>query len=218
MADAQDSLNVYDRGVLYTQAEVDAIAAARNLTPFFSADFTDTSYWVSLSEVYTDVGDGWVHVEYDNTESAAQTLLPFFIAAQDFVVDNGSYTLMVELRNVVAAPSYIDAATNTANQISSTQFKGLVAGRNYKVLNARADVSACTRLGAFRCRVAPNSTLNYDMRASLYSGEYAGPYKPYCPSYAEIKALAARSGTNSLLASKLGNAGLDVADEDGKTV
>ena len=78
-------------------------------------------------------------------------------------------------------------------------------------------------LAVFTCRCAPNTTIDYELRISLYEGEYTGPYKPYSGDqlYATNMELAS---TNESLDGAIADIGelsdqlVDTTTEQNKTI
>lgn len=202
--------------------------AQPNLTPYFSMPMTQQSddYWANLTYArFTQHEDGWAHFEYTNTGSstvnsyigpkAISTLLP-----------GGNYTLLAEFRNV--AISGATNGSFYSQQISNAQIWGIEAYGGFSITNAQLialengegkfyksltllDAESKDPSGTVRGtlpktifmtinqQVAGGQSVSYDLRISLYEGEYTGPYKPYSgtqlyASQAELKVQADRIG------------------------
>lgn len=164
-----------------------------NLSPFFSHDLKDvynsssnpTGYWAaSPSGALVRFEDGWAHFEPSNTVTS-QTDYGFNVKPiLNFGTIQQTVTILVELRNIswtgTTAPkiycpyspgtTIINAANfNIASNTTQTERFKLTTkvGNNYSEL--------------FRgiIRLSANSFAQFDIRISLYEGDYNGPYKPY---------------------------------------
>ncbi len=164
-----------------------------NLSPFFSHDLRDvynldsnpTGYWAaSPSGALVRLEDGWAHFEPSNTVTS-QTDYGFNVKPiLNFGTIQQTVTILVELRNIswtgATAPkiycpyspetTIINAANfNIASNTTQTERFKLTTkvGNNYSEL--------------FRgiIRLSANSFAQFDIRISLYEGDYNGPYKPY---------------------------------------
>lgn len=164
-----------------------------NLSPFFSHDLKDvynsdsnpTGYWAaSPSGALVRLEDGWAHFEPSNTVTS-QTDYGFNVKPiLNFGTIQQTVTILVELRNIswtgTTAPkiycpyspgtTIINAANfNIASNTTQTERFKLTTkvGNNYSEL--------------FRgiIRLSANSFAQFDIRISLYEGDYNGPYKPY---------------------------------------
>ena len=192
--------------------EVASRSAARNLLP--QPSFSST----------TDIGDGWIHVYYSNPSSSEAShywRLPHVEAVEA----GKTYTIMIEIRNWVCSTSptgnymYIQ-------QVAGNQFWGSDGIRSYGTVETReayqtyihykdvADGSMCAHivktadtahsptatgyLFTYRMYTPAKSTNSFDIRWSLYEGDYSGPYKPY------VNLDAAKTATNYIVADSNG--------------
>lgn len=153
----------------------------------------------------TDVGDGWLHVEYANTSSSAASHY-WNIKHCDAVEPGKTYTIMLEFRN------WVCSTAPTGNymylqQIAGYQFwggngvrcdgkeekrqgyatyihyedvaDGSMCAHIVKVADTEHNPTDAGMLFRYRMYTPPNSTNSFDIRWSLYEGDYSGPYKPY---------------------------------------
>ena len=204
----QTAISQLDSEIALRATKTEAYQSAQpNLSPFFSMPFVQhDDYWSNLSITkFTQLEDGWAHFEYTNTGSstvgnyispnAISTLLP-----------GGNYTLLAEFRNVTISGA--TNGSFYSQQISSGQIWGTEAyggfsidnsqlialengeGKFYKsltLLDAESKDPNGTVRGTLpktifmtiNQQVTGGQSVSYDLRLSLYEGEYSGPYKPY---------------------------------------
>lgn len=176
-----------------------------NLIPFFSFDLTDiyhstnnpNGYWYANSATptkpnatwnscWTQLENGWSHIEESN--SGSSTILYYAsgnVAADTFIESGKTYTILTEMRNCIGTPAGIHASTGasdtrlpgSANQVPKYSSGSYV---HYDVLTAKnATGTTPSRPFNFRIDLAAGKSFSCDVRVSLYEGEYSGPYKPY---------------------------------------
>lgn len=198
-----------------------------NLTPYFSMPMTMTTddYWSNISYAkFTQQADGWAHFEYNNTGSVTSNnyICPKNI---DTLTPGGVYTLLIEFRNVSISANggrfYSQQQTygqiwgadgSGGFSISTTDIRALNngAGVFYKKLTLldadSKDLNGTvrgslpkTQFMSINQQVQAGQSVSYDLRLSLYEGEYGGPYKPYVgevlfASQGELKVQSDRIG------------------------
>lgn len=200
--------------------------AQPNLAPFLSVDFSNlydattnpNGYWFAISdERFTQLADGWAHFVCDRTSASSTASSYIAPKACPSVVQNGTYTLMLEFRN--ASFSGTMSGNLYSQQSATSQFWGNDSYDGFTVSNATLAGSgsdfviyksiksvktweysdAKKRLISINQQVTAGMSAEYDIRISLYEGEYTGPYKPYSgtqlyASQAELKVQADRIG------------------------
>ena len=171
-----------------------------NLQPFFSKDFTDTSYWfyqpftsggvsTDTTPTATKLDDGWAHVEWSGTVSRRQlTATTPAMPTDGSIKPSSTYTLMVEVRNYSAtgtnAQMIFPATDGTKAPWTTNTYQGVLSnGVFYYTAATKADISAANQLRCFMvaCNGVSTSTtfsLSFDIRLSLYEGTY---YERYIP-------------------------------------
>lgn len=166
----------------------------RNLSPFFSQSFDDVynastnpnGYWkrcdfTSGSLFY--LGDGWVRVNKETATSG--TSYAYFRPKQQLWVEaNKTYTLMWEIRNANTSgtvriyPAYkTSSALQQFNETYSTI--NVANGTFTRKLTGLALTTAMSVLVNCYVTYASNATGSFDLRMSIYDGEYTGEYVPY---------------------------------------
>lgn len=167
---------------------VDGAVGYYNLNPFFTNTFDDIydakanpkGYWRTLtSGVWTQLEDGWAHLSYENTGTAAAYTGGFMPVPQSFVDAGKSYTLLIEVRNVSTAPTNVSFSSGAAYQLSGAALTDFSEGSHYVTLTARSNMSACTHLVRGRFNVAAGASVELDIRVSVYAQGYTGRYLPY---------------------------------------
>ena len=179
--------------------------AATNLAPFFSMPLTG-SYWASVSDGITRIGDGWAHFEVSDGAVFNAATIP------DELQPSTQYTILAEFRNVsgTATVSIGDWAiqiqgTDVAvrDGLFSTSGSNAVINATYgtngtDIQFAERDVFASAistdidgdayLLGTTISDLSDASVFvggtvtgeaSFDMRLSIYEGEYSGSYAPY---------------------------------------
>lgn len=154
-----------------------------NIEPFFSVDVSDTDYWASIGVPFSNLGNGWTRY-YRNQTSGAQ----YFYArpaAKSWVKAGGTYTLLVEIAN-----------SNTAAQGRSLSFLATNAQLSGSAISSLADgvyripltVETLSNPYLVNIRYHQNARVEaqFDMRVSLYEGDYKGVFKPYVEDVGEI--------------------------------
>ena len=168
-----------------TVEEVGAVyrdSMARNLSPFYSHDFTDVydaenpeGYWTQIYANATQLDDGWAHFVMDNSSGTGQLNAQSFVRASGLPIVAG--TLLVELRNVTASGALTIGRANTAAGLTFENI-GYDGKDAYLIPCTVADP---TNAVAIRQRfvVPAGQTAEFDARLSYYQGEYDGKYKQF---------------------------------------
>lgn len=157
---------------------------------------------------FTDMGDGWVRVQCTNTGSSIirrdwyPIKCPSVRAGQPYTwlaevrnnasssVSSGSDFYLVQTNNLqfwgqkaiktIEGPSDSSMSVNIGTCGSTYTLRKVqnaeTAGDGHWTNNDEANVVG---LACWTFRCAANSTIDYEVRLSLYEGEYTGPYKPY---------------------------------------
>ncbi|MBQ9020600.1 MAG: hypothetical protein IJ113_01095 [Eggerthellaceae bacterium] len=145
-----------------------------NLTPLFSVSVDDTGYWAAVNPSYSNTSDGWAHYSRNQISGAVYTYIrtqPF-----DFVEAGKTYTLLVEVEN--ASDNAIGRNTmlfSTDGQLgsSSWQFSEGVTNIPVRVMAEEATYGL-----TFRFHQPARVLTEFDIRLSLYDGDYTGEYMP----------------------------------------
>lgn len=199
-----------------TKTEAAQMAQA-NLAPLGSADFDSVynattnpkGYWKSrpTNIFFTQLDDGWVHVEYDNTSgSAAGNTTTWRPGPSPSVVPGDPYTILVEIRNNESTVSTVASFDLYLQQVTNNQFWGNTNGvkidddhvttntsiypgrigkehvqRSYRIADTEhlTEGTSPAELFRYNFRVPAGCKMSFDMRMSVYEGIYDGPYKPY---------------------------------------
>lgn len=204
--------------------------AQPNLSPFFSMAPTNVynaatnpdGYWAS-GLVVEQLADGWAHIDFNNTGTGNTRLTIYEHCAWRHragdLKGSTKYTVMFEFRNVTKTGSVTcvgmsQHATSWPSMFIGTSEQGNVAvadGTQYHVGTTVADPASVT---GSKCTTRTlitfpaGSSLDAELRISLYEGEYAGPYKPYSgdmmyATNAELKVTA--DGISTEVSKKVGN-------------
>lgn len=203
----------------------------RNLQPFFSKDFSDTSYWffppftsggtsTDTTPTATKLDDGWAHVEWSGTVSRRQLTATTPVMPTDgSIKPSSTYTLMVEVRNYSAtgtnAQMIFPATDGTKAPWTTVSYQNVLSdGVFYYTASTKADISAATQLRCFMvaCYGVSTSTtfaLSFDIRISLYEGTYFGRYAPV--GAIQVTSMSRNRFDDSVLL-KVGNTNATVSD------
>ena len=192
--------------------------AQPNLSPFLQNTpyTTATGYWrVITTDRYTPLADGWAHLSCDNTSGAELMHNYLRMASCPSVIDGGTYTVLVEIRNLnnTATSSSIYSQQSTLAQIwgSSEGFSiansSMENGSYYKsvtALGVSQHNTDGTILMSITWGVPAGAKVDADIRISMYEGDYSGPYKPYSGDqlYASKSELKVANDAISLKVSK----------------
>ena len=191
----------------FTTTEDVAQMAQPNLTPWFSVSVDDTSYWAELHARNAsssnseglhgiwDGEDGWAHVTLDSRTSAGNDgskncYMNMCVAhpkIADKVTPSGKYTWLIEVKNLTWISSGSDDVLHvhpSVNNATMDVFSGTSTAITedctlWKVVVAKSDFSALTQDTRGYCYIPTGCYADFDLRVSLYEGEYEGPYKPY---------------------------------------
>lgn len=186
--------NATDISLRATKTEAYQIAQP-NLSPYFSACqntdfFTNANYPIisgELGTIGTQLSDGWLHVDMDNSARGSAAYLNTWLKKPSWAKNSTEYTWLVEVRNfTLTSGSYIrftPAQDNAAAQTNLTSYEDVTADGSYYVKSAtRADAttnSAYTTFSRGFMQANAGVSASFDVRYSVYEGDYSGPYKPY---------------------------------------
>lgn len=155
-----------------------------NLSPFFSHDFDDTSYWKTRHANYSQLDDGWAHFEGDRTSVASNATYYFAVEPLDGLVAGDTYTVLTELRNLDSSVATTDNSVRTsysARQLNATSALGFATvTRDHAAYYQQVTVAdpSATELIRGRAYVYAGNRLSFDIRISVYKGAYKEPYVP----------------------------------------
>lgn len=188
---------------------------------------------VNSNYTFTDMGDGWMRVQCTNSGSSVIRVDWYPIKCPS-VVAGQPYTWLAEVRNNASTSAssgsdfYLVQNNNcqfwgqkAIETIEGPGGKSMsinigTCGSSYvlqKVQNAETasdghwtnnDEASVVGLACWTFRCAANSSIDYEVRLSLYEGRYEGPYKPYVGSqlYASQAELKVANDAISLRATK----------------
>lgn len=170
-----------------TVEEVGAVyrdSMARNLSPFYSHDFTDVSttdseaYWHTLTTDKTEqLSDGWAHVTLDN--SAGTGGMYAYAAVRTPFLPIVAGTLMVEIRNVQVATAGRWGIGRTVQGLTFTALDVTEDGTYYRPCTVNDPAPANGVAMSLRFYAFAGVSVEFDARLSYYEGEYDGPFKAY---------------------------------------
>lgn len=154
----------------------------------------------------TDVGNGWLHIDYSNTGNSDASHY-WRLKHCDSIQPGKVYTILVEFRNWTLTGSNSSTNYMYLQQIAGNQFWGGNAIRSdgkeerreaYNTYFHYSDLASgsCTAhivkeadsshnptstgyLLTYRMYTPAKSSNSFDIRWSVYEGDYHGPYKPY---------------------------------------
>lgn len=184
-----------------------------NISPFLSHDLTDRgnnasgAYWFSGTacrlalDSATQLEDGWARFRGNAYQMALRVN-----QSQINVTAGATYTLLVELRNIDTAPNGDNLLMLNSNQ--TCQLYGDGETHDYEEGEYRiAATGSSNTTQSMQIWLCNNNAATYDfeMRVSLYEGEYHGPYKSVV---ADKESLSATT--------KLAQSALDVANATGQ--
>lgn len=189
---AEDADSLAKAAIAATGTEQDVSEATGkvlgpNLTPYFSRDFADSTYWQTMPSGMTKLEDGWAHFEFSNTgDSAIEARTE--IKNQSWVNPPIVYTVVIEIRNAVITSDGSDYGgilpRNGAAQLGNN-------GEQYVVVDSEtsgvfrfpnrsySSEPPTVPLEVISFFTPPNSAMSFDIRMSLYEGDYTGEYVPY---------------------------------------
>jgi hypothetical protein len=161
-----------------------------NLTPFFSHSLTDTSYWEDIdTKRITQLTDGWAHVACDNSSGTGTVFSGCSLKPLSALTAETRYTVLAEVRNntsaKLSAESFVkilqNESTGVINQLETQhEIRDAIANGSQRFsVTTKSDMSAATTLNNSAIRVAAGDNVSFDLRLSLYEGDYDGAYKPY---------------------------------------
>ena len=172
-----------------------------NLSPFFehARDSGEGRYWQQLDSPWTILQDGWARFEYDNDGLGGRAFVvrpaPIDQYRRASLVPGNRYTLLVETRSyehsgehaelyVQSKPdSYMPNPDLLAVWYGSgndfyTELRNGDGVMYYVEMFATDGESATETLLNLHVRVPQYSSASFEMRLSLFEGEYNGPWKP----------------------------------------
>lgn len=177
--------------------------AQPNLSPLTQADLTSVynattnpnGYWrlTPSTAWFTQLEDGWIRVYRDNSAGTAAVNTTYFRPrACPSIVPGGTYTILIEVRNNRTTGSgdtdmYIQQTANNqfwgsgGGNIQPLTFGEETVIHSKKVADTAhlTDGTPSPELFRYNARCAAGSVLDFELRLSIYEGEYSGPYKPY---------------------------------------
>ena len=167
---------------------------ARNLSPFFAHDLTDRTYWyngqavTNLLNASSYAQDGWAHVSIPATSVNTQYNVRITRAALEGVVTEGEdVTLLVELANVSTTGSTGTKLYQPANMTG--ELVQLAGASDLEDGSHWFDGTATGTGGEGLCLQLWSGTevCEFDVRVSLFIGNYRGAYKPYVVPECELQ-------------------------------
>ena len=186
-----------------------ATVANPNLSPYFSHPFGDTAYWKTtsypirsseLGDVGTQLDDGWAHIDMDNSSRTGGSWLNIWNVVNQRLKPSTKYTFLAEVRNWnvrQASECGLSVVTNNATSTRNDQFasgtssKAFTGNGEYRYsATTLASFSGCTGESDGFVYVNAGGSYAFDLRISLYEGDYNGPYKPYVTDYDSVVSLS----------------------------
>lgn len=162
----------------------------RNLSPFFSADFSDVysssnqgAYWrSSIPSEITQVANGWAHVQMTNQTSSSAWKYVYVSASADEGITNANGTLLIEIKNFETTSENLSAVVIYSCRVkvaSGSTSRYFSSDQNYYV--EMTYNASYTGLYWFEIAIATggSGTTSFDIRLSYYEGEYDGEYRTY---------------------------------------
>lgn len=229
LTNAETSIGQNTDAIALRATKTEAYQIAQpNLSPYFSACqntdfFTNSNYPIisaELGTIGTQLSDGWLHVDMDNSARSDAAYLNTWLKKPSWAKNSTEYTWLIEVRNfTLTSGSYIrftPAQGNSAAQTSVTGYEDVTANGSYYVKSTtRSDATTNSAYTTFsRGLIQANAGVNasFDVRYSVYEGDYSGPYKPYGGDgfYATSAELTV---TNNAVASKVSQ-----TDYNGSTI
>ena len=161
------------------------VVEAPNKSGFFSVPKTDSEYWINSGGSYiTELDDGWARFYDDNSAGTGVQRIYYRVRPFDFIKPDTDYTFLLEFRNVVSVGEtgfYANIASTSAGYISpfETSASHQIANGAYLVYaHSKADLSSVDCLTYGRYQVAAGGKADFEVRISLYEGQYSGGYVP----------------------------------------
>lgn len=199
------------RDILLRATKEEAAQMAQpNLSPFFSVDRSDDSYWHTLGQAgttptlswsnaeglhsYSDAEGEWAHVTLDARTSAGNNgsstnYFNIWLQKDALKVEEGKgYTWVVEIRNATITGKALhvrpSAGNATLDKLSDVGTGKAISddGVVYATVTAKSDFSSLTRDTRGYFYIETGGYADFDVRMALFEGEYEGPYKPYVGS------------------------------------
>lgn len=212
-----------------TKTDLEKTFMSGNLSSFFTHDVNDKynastnplGYWYMMSVAdgctFTNVGDGWVHVELDNSSGTGTIRNDYWVHANSDILPGEDYTFLFEFKNRISysagtGDNYVVQTTKTqfwGNAIkknlegrggtSTTSFgyiptDGTIYRKRFVKTSEAEDSSNRTdnpnTLVRITFRATAGQKISFDFRGSMYKGEYTGPYLPYVMNETEYKRMS----------------------------
>ena len=166
-----------------------------NLSPFFAHDLTDIYnatdnpdgyFWndqassPELGVVGTQLSDGWMHYELDNSARTNYACVYPYQRPIASLKPSTGYTLLIELRNMVTDAPYSSSFRITSQHDDATRISQTVNPNGYddiylarggtfcKALATKPDMSAATLFCRQYIALAAGLKASFDLRLSLY--------------------------------------------------
>ena len=196
-------------------SRVEETLVSPNLTPVFSyTPYNTNNYWTSwpatAGYTFTDMGDGWIRVQKDNSSGTAIVRHDMSMQRCESVKPGTDYTFLIEFRNNNSVAGTTNDSDCYIVQNNNHQFWGNAIKKNLEGSGTGSSTSLTTNFVpgtagvytkrfvktseptnssywtgtvascfciVFRC--AAGGKIDYEVRVSLYEGEYTGGYKPY---------------------------------------
>lgn len=185
-ATAETNAKAYADGTLQTAKDYADALQNRNLSPYLGQPFTDSSYWQTRPNAayYTYLGNGWARFNRTNGTSSTvwHGFYPYLGSME--IEPNTKYTIMIEVKNLTysgAAPYIRTSYTGTPNAAITSYATYRPEGDNiyYAKPTSKADLTNATVITKTMIGVAAGASATFDIRVSIYKGEYEGPFQPY---------------------------------------
>lgn len=170
-----------------------------NLSPFFAHNLTDIydatsnpgGYFAvdptksaELGVVGTQLGDGWMHVEMDNSERTAYAYLNLYQRAFANLEPATAYSLLVEVRDMetdatgaqLVIYSQADTSGSRSQTVNPSAYDDIQlsnGGAFLKAMVTKPDMGDATVFSRQTMRIAAGKKASFDIRLSLY--ETASP-------------------------------------------
>ena len=175
---------------------------------------------------FTQLADGWIHVKINNASGTGFVRSDWFCAADDVILPSTDYTFLFEFRNRVSTAAgtgdnYVvqgsggcqfwssnikknleGTGTSSTTTLSSIPTDGSIYRKRFvKTSEAQNSSNRTANPKHMVCvvfRASAGEVIEFEYRASIYKGEYLGPYAPYVLSDdTNIKTMAANAQTTA---------------------
>ena len=161
-------------------------ACQPNLTPFFSRSLTDSSYWLSKGKnegpgngTLTETSNGWAHIN-----GTGEVWIVFYIKPDLNLRPSSAYTILVEIANAsISGSPFIRVTQNYASQpqqfVEATSVNPVANGTYLFNVTSKSTFTDTKTMQRGYTYIPYGASASYDIRLSLYEGNYTGAYKPY---------------------------------------